>query len=74
METYKLAPNETIQLHELMTLKNLCLTKSVTMSPLVSDEELKTILKNDVTVSEQHVKDLGELMMHSNMASENICN
>jgi similar to spore coat protein len=50
------APNETIQLHELLTFKNLCLTKSFTMSPLVSDDELKTILQQDVNKTQQHIK------------------
>jgi similar to spore coat protein len=52
------APNETMQLHELLTLKNLSLTKSITMSPLVSDEELKTILKNNIKTSQQHIREL----------------
>jgi similar to spore coat protein len=53
-----LAPNETMQLHEILTLKNLSLTKSITMSPLVSDEELKTILKNNIKITQQHIKEL----------------
>jgi similar to spore coat protein len=67
------APNETIQLHELLTFKNLCLTKSFTMSPLVSDDELKSILQQDISTSQQHIKDLKGLMEQSSIAtSQNI--
>lgn len=69
MDQRTLAPNETIQLHELLTLKNLSLTKSVTMSPLVSDEELKTILQNDVGTCKQHIEELTGLMKHSSIAA-----
>ncbi len=63
-----LAPNETMQLHELLTLKSLSLTKSITMSPLISDEELKTIIKNDIQKSQQHIKELREYLEQSMIA------
>jgi similar to spore coat protein len=69
MEIQGLAPNETMQLHELLTLKNLTLTKSVTMSPLVSDEELKDILKDDIIASQQHIKKLREYLEQSMLAA-----
>jgi similar to spore coat protein len=69
MELKGMAPNETIQLHELLTFKNLCLTKSVTMSPLVSDEELKAIMKQDVTATKQHINELRKLMEQSSIAT-----
>lgn len=62
------APNETMQLHELLTLKNLCLTKSITMKPLVADDELKSILQQDITATEQHIRQLRNLMEQSNIA------
>ena len=68
MENQGLAPNERMQLHEILTLKNLCLTKSVTMSPLAVDEELKQILKNDIAKTEQHIKELKGLMEQSGSA------
>ncbi|QHQ61571.1 spore coat protein [Anaerocolumna sedimenticola] len=69
MQQQDLAPNETMQLHEILTLKNLCLTKSITMSPLISDEELKTIIKNDIQKSVQHIKELREYLDESMIAS-----
>lgn len=42
--TKLLGLHETLELHELLTFKNLCLTKTTTMSALVQDEELKNLL------------------------------
>lgn len=69
MKKQGFAPNETIQLHELLTFKNLCLTKSFTMSPLVSDSELTSILQQDVRTTEQHIKELRGLMQQSSIAN-----
>lgn len=65
MDKQCVAPHETIQLHELLTFKNLCLTKSVTMSPLVSDSKLKLILQQDASTNHQHIKELRDLMEKS---------
>lgn len=62
MDKQCIAPHESIQLHEILTFKNLCLTKSLTMSKLVSDEELKSILNEDATLGEEHIKELKALM------------
>jgi len=69
MNNQSIAPNETMQLHEILTFKNTCLTKALTMSPLVSDEELKSILQQEVSVSEKHIQELRSLMEKSNIAS-----
>jgi similar to spore coat protein len=57
-----IAPHESIEIHEILAFKNVCLTKSLTMSALVSDAELKSILQQDVTTSERHVKELKGLL------------
>lgn len=64
-----LAPNESMQLHELLTLKNLTLTKSITMLPLISDTELKIILENDIIKTEQHIKELKSVLEQSRVAT-----
>lgn len=69
MNDQSIAPNETMQLHEILTFKNTCLTKALTMSPLVSDEELKSILQQEASVSEKHIEELRSLMEKSNIAS-----
>lgn len=58
MDKNKVAPHETLQIHELLTLKNLTLTKAVTMLPLVTDPELKDIMQNEVQTVQQHIEDL----------------
>lgn len=69
MNGQSITPHETMQLHELLTLKTLCLTKSVTMLPLISDDELKSMLQQDVSTTQQHIKELGGLMKQSSIAS-----
>ena len=61
MET-NLALHETLEIHELLTFKNLCLTKSSTMIGLVGCEELKAILAMNVTKGKQHVQQLQTLL------------
>ncbi|AQS10801.1 hypothetical protein CLOBY_29490 [Clostridium saccharobutylicum] len=73
MNEQDITPNEVMQLHEMLTFKNTCLTKSVTMSPLVSDDELKSILQKDVTQSQNDIEELRNLIEKSNIAvSQNI--
>jgi similar to spore coat protein len=62
------APHEALELHELVTFKNVCATKSATMSALVKDEELKSILQQDFTVGKEHIKELNDLMMGASTA------
>ena len=62
MDEQSITINESIQLHEILTFKNLCLTKSITMSPLVSDDELKSIIQQEITVSKAHIEELRGLM------------
>lgn len=71
MNVQGITVNENNQIHELLTFKNICLTKSITMSPLVSDEELKSILKEDVVITKQHIEDLKRLMEESNIENGN---
>lgn len=52
------AIHETLEAHELLTFKNLSLTKSATMSGLVQDAELKEILSKDVRLGTKHIQQL----------------
>ena len=63
-----IAPHEAFELHELLTFKNVCATKSATMSGLVKDEELKTMLQQDFTLSQGHIMELQNLMQESTWA------
>lgn len=68
MSEQVIAPNETMQLHEILTFKNTCLTKVLTTAPLISDDELKSILQEEAKVSQKHIEELRELMKKSNIA------
>lgn len=69
MQEQGLAPNESMQLHELLTLKNLCLTKAVTMSPLVSDTDLKNLVNNNIQTTQRHIKELRGYLEQSMIAT-----
>ncbi|MBU9721301.1 MULTISPECIES: hypothetical protein [Bacillaceae] len=57
-----LALHERLELHEILTFKNLCLTKATTMKGLVGCEQLKDILSDDVKAGKQHIKQLSNLL------------
>jgi similar to spore coat protein len=63
-----IAPHEALELHELVSFKNLCATKSATMSVLVKDEELKSMMQQDFTTSQEHIKELQNLMVGASNA------
>lgn len=66
LTNYELAPHEGIELHEILAFKNVCLTKSVTMSPLVSDNELKSILQRDAETTAKHIRELKGVIEKAN--------
>ncbi len=53
-----LATHEKLELHELLTFKTVCATKSATMYMLASNPELKSLLQQDTTKSKQHIQQL----------------
>ncbi|MGM1022945.1 MAG: hypothetical protein ACQEXV_21145 [Bacillota bacterium] len=59
----KLGVHEKLELHELLTFKTTCLTKSQTMIPLVSDTNLKNILQQDVNGGTQDIQQLKNLLV-----------
>ncbi|OIJ15237.1 hypothetical protein BKP35_05150 [Anaerobacillus arseniciselenatis] len=50
--------HEKVDLHELLTFKTLCVTKSNTMMGLVDDKELQTIMQQDVQNSKRAIQQL----------------
>lgn len=66
--TNYLALHETLDVHELLTFKTICLTKAVTMSALAQDEELKAILESDATTG---VEQIQRLQQHLAKREEN---
>jgi len=58
----KLGVHETLELHELLTFKTLCATKSSTMGTLASDAQLKSMLQQDTRLSKQHINELQSIL------------
>lgn len=58
----KLALHERLELQEVLSFKNLCLTKAAMMGGLVGCEELKSILAIDVEKGKEHVEKLTDLL------------
>lgn len=58
----RLALHERLELQEVLTFKNLCLTKAAVIHGLVGCEELKGILALDVKEGKNHVEQLNHLL------------
>ncbi|QDY86366.1 spore gernimation protein GerQ [Paenibacillus polymyxa] len=58
MNTPALAPHESMELHEALNFKTLCLAKSKLMQGLVFDQELKALMQKDVIQSTQQLAEL----------------
>jgi similar to spore coat protein len=56
-----MAPHETMQVHEMMNFKTVCMTTSKLMEGVVFDQELKALLEKDVQQSIKDIKDLQTL-------------
>ncbi|RNB56611.1 spore gernimation protein GerQ [Brevibacillus gelatini] len=53
-----LAAHESLEIHEVLNFKTLCLAKSKLMQGLVFDQELKDLMQKDVQQSIQAIADL----------------
>lgn len=51
-----LAPHETMQVHEMLNFKTVCMTTSKLMEGVVFDQELKALLEKDVQQSISDIK------------------
>lgn len=62
MAKKELAIHETLEIHEILTMKQACLVKAYAVSPLVKDEELQKLIEQDVKDSEQAIQELQKLL------------
>lgn len=62
MEQPNLAPNETMQVHEMLNFKTVCMTTSKMMEGVVFDQELKVLLEKDVQQSITSINELRNLL------------
>ncbi|GMA60474.1 hypothetical protein NZD89_12740 [Alicyclobacillus fastidiosus] len=64
------ALHETMELHELLTFKNVCMTKSSTMRALVSDGHLNSLLETCAATDRQHIQELQGLLSGASIMTE----
>lgn len=64
-----ITPNETLQLNELLAIKSLSLTKSLLMSPLTTDPDLKAMLKKESDLCEIHIRELLNFMEQTGISN-----
>lgn len=57
-----LAVHETLELHEILAFKNVCLTKAKSSQALVSDEQLMNILRTDIQNTTGNITELQQLL------------
>lgn len=62
MEQKYLSPNETMQVHEMLNLKTVCMTISKMMEGVVFDQDLKALLEKDVQQSIIAINGLQQLL------------
>jgi similar to spore coat protein len=62
MDDKKMTTHEILQLHEILTLKNVDITKSVTMLPLISDNKLKDLVQQHINSNEEKARELKKII------------
>jgi similar to spore coat protein len=58
LDQQEYAVHETLELHEIISFKTLCLSKSKIMQALVSDSELNELFKEDIQQTTKALKDI----------------
>lgn len=58
MNKLTLAAHESLEIHEVLNFKTLCLAKSKLMQGIVFDQELKALMQKDVEQSTQAITEL----------------
>lgn len=62
MTQQNLAPNETMQIHEMLNFKTVCMTTSKMMEGVVFDQDLKALFEKDVKQSITAINSLKTLL------------
>lgn len=65
MEQQKITLHETMEVHEMLNFKTICITKSKLMQGLVFDQDLKALMEKDVQQSIKAIEDLQDLLSKS---------
>lgn len=70
MQQRDLTRHETMEIHELLNFKTICLTTSKLAQGVVFDQELKALLEQDVQQSIQAVDNLRHLLLKTQTKQE----
>jgi similar to spore coat protein len=65
LDKYQLAPHESLDLHEAINLKTLCVAKSKLMQGLVFDQDLRELMEKDVQQSMLDLAELQQIYKHA---------
>jgi similar to spore coat protein len=72
MEQQYLSANETMQVHEMLNFKTVCMTTSKMMEGVVFDQDLKALLEKDVQKSITTISGLQQLLKKAPKMSETL--
>lgn len=61
----ELANHEKLELHEYLTFKNVCATKSMAMSKLAKDSGLKALLDDDLRITGRQIQEVSQLLANT---------
>ncbi|MBV4415791.1 hypothetical protein [Clostridium tyrobutyricum] len=68
MTQQTITPREALEIHELLSAKNLCMTKAVNSISQVTDTELKQIIQDDITKTRTQITELKTLLCKADMS------
>lgn len=74
MDQQYLSSNETMQVHEMLNFKTVCMTTSKMMEGVVFDQDLKALLEKDVQKSIITISGLQQLLKKAPKISETLKN
>lgn len=55
--------HEITELHEMLTFKNVCMTKSAVMASVAQDPAFKNLLQQDISITMKHCQELKNLLL-----------
>jgi similar to spore coat protein len=61
----KYALHEVLEVHEIAAFKTSCLTKSKTMKALVTDQQLKDIMQQDIDLSTRQLQEYATILSNA---------
>lgn len=67
MEVQDLAFHETMDTHEILNFKTVCLLKSKLMQGVVFDQDLRALMEKDVKQCIQDIKEIQDFYIHAKL-------